>query len=545
MNRNNRKSFLDRMISPPESQSELPACGPQRPSVLPLLRATNISKRFLGVPALQDVSFTVNSGEVHALLGENGAGKSTLLKILAGAHAQDSGVLQFEGQPLKLQTPAERQREGIVTVYQEFNLMPNMSIAENVSIGREPGPGYFVDWKAMRRAAVSATRRLDLNVDPAAPVSALSVAEQQLVEIARALTLNAKLIILDEPTAALSDREVQKLHAVVRDLKSHGISVIYVSHRLVEVPQICDRYTVLRDGRLIGTGDVAKTSPEDLVRMMVGRNVDVHRSTATRQTNRVVLKVEHLSRTKKLRSPQAVMLRDLSFEVRGGEILGLAGLVGAGRTDLVRAIYGAEQFESGKIYLEGKPVKIDSPGKAIDVGMALVPEDRKRHGLFLTQSVRRNLTLPSLKRLCRFGCFVDLNAESALIRRFQQNLRIRMANEDVIVGTLSGGNQQKVVLARYLALKPKILFVDEPTRGIDVGAKAEVHELLRELAAAGTAIVVVSSELPEIISLCDRIITVKEGRFTGEMAAADATEEQLMKLMTLGAGETHVHTPIN
>jgi inositol transport system ATP-binding protein len=340
-----------------------------------------------------------------------------------------------------------------------------MSVAENVLIGREPGPGYFVDWKAMRRAAISAISRLDLHVDPATPVSALSVAEQQLVEIARALTINAKLIILDEPTAALSDREVQKLHAVVRDLKSHRISVIYVSHRLIEVPQICDRYTVLRDGRLAGTGDVANTSLEDLVRMMVGRNIEVHPSTGTRQTGRVVLKVERLSRTKKLPSPQAVMLRDLSFEVRGGEILGLAGLVGAGRTDLIRAIYGAEPFESGRIYLEEKPVKIDSPGTAIDLGMALVAEDRKQHALFLTQSVRRNLTLPSLKQLCRFRYFVDRNAETALIRQFKQDLRIRMANEDVIVGTLSGGNQQKVVLARYLALKPKILFVDEPTRG--------------------------------------------------------------------------------
>ena len=325
---------------------------------MPLLQATNISKRFLGVAALQEVSFAINSGEVHALLGENGAGKSTLLKILAGAHAQDSGMVEFDGQPLGLQTPAERQRHGIVTVYQEFNLMPNMSVAENVFIGREPGPGYFVDRKAMRRAAISAISRLDLHVDPATLVSALSVAEQQLVEIARALTINAKLIILDEPTAALSDREVQKLHAVVRDLKSHRISVIYVSHRLIEVPQICDRYTVLRDGRLAGTGDVANTSLEDLVRMMVGRNIEVHPSTGTRQPGRVVLKVERLSRTKKLPSPQAVMLRDLSFEVRGGEILGLAGLVGAGRTDLIRAIYGAEPFESGRIYLEEKPVKI-------------------------------------------------------------------------------------------------------------------------------------------------------------------------------------------
>jgi inositol transport system ATP-binding protein len=510
-----------------------------------LLQATDISKRFLGVAALQEVSFAVNAGEVHALLGENGAGKSTLLKILAGAHAQDSGILEFDGRPLGLETPAERQRQGIVTVYQEFNLMPNMSVAENVFIGREPGPGYFVDWKAMRQAAIAAISRLDLHVDPATPVSALSVAEQQLVEIARALTINARLIILDEPTAALSDREVQKLHAVVRDLKSHGISVIYVTHRLIEVPQICDRYTVLRDGRLAGAGEVANTSLEDLVRLMVGRNIEVNASAGTQRTNRVVLKIEHLSRTKKLPSPQAVMLQDMSFQVRAGEILGLAGLVGAGRTDLVRAIYGADPFESGKIYLEEKLVKIDSPGKAIDLGMALVPEDRKQQGLFLTQSVRRNMTLPSLRRLSRFRYFVDRAAESALIRQFKENLRIRMSNEDVIVGTLSGGNQQKVVLARYLALNPKILLVDEPTRGIDIGAKAEVHDLLRKLAAAGTAIVVVSSELPEIISLCDRIITVKEGRFTGEMPAAEATEEKLMKLMTLGAGETHVHTPIN
>jgi inositol transport system ATP-binding protein len=510
-----------------------------------LLQATNISKRFLGVAALQDVSFSVRPGEVHALLGENGAGKSTLLKILAGAYVQDSGVLEFEGRPLGPQTPSERQREGIVTVYQEFNLMPNMSVAENVFIGREPGPGYFVDWNAMRRAAKAAIGRLDLNVDPATAVSALSVAEQQLVEIARALTINAKLIILDEPTAALSDREVRKLHAVVRDLRSHGIGVIYVSHRLVEVPQICDRYTVLRDGRLAGAGEVAGTSLDELVRMMVGRNIETRPSTRSRRGDRVMLKVEHLSRTKSLPSPQAVMLRDLSFEVRSGEILGLAGLVGAGRTDLVRAIYGAEPFESGTVYLGGKPVNIDSPDKAIELGIALVPEDRKQHGLFLTHSVRRNLTLPSLKQLSRFRYFVDRTAESALIGRFKKDLRIRMQNEDAIVGTLSGGNQQKVVLARYLAMKPKVLLVDEPTRGIDVGAKAEVHDLLRQLAQAGTAIVVVSSELPEIISLCDWIITVKEGRFTGEMAAADATEEKLMKLMTLGAGEAHVHHPVN
>ncbi len=382
--------------------------------------------------------------------------------------------------------------------------------------------------------------KLDLRVDSLTPVYALSVAEQQMVEIARALTMNAKLIILDEPTAALSDREVEKLHQIVRDLKAHGISIVYVTHRLGEVKQICDRFTVLRDGKYAGEGEVADTSIEQIVRMMVGRNVE-YIPGGHHEAGEVVARLEGITRLKRLPGSQAVPLRGMSLEIRKGEILGLAGLVGAGRTELVRALFGADPFESGKIYFEGRQVTINSPNEAIKFGMALVPEDRKQQGLFLTHSVRLNITLPNLAKLLVGRLFIDQRKESALIENFRTALRISMAHQETVVGTLSGGNQQKVILARCMALKPKVLIVDEPTRGIDIGAKAEVHQLLRDLASKGTAVVVVSSELPEIISLCDRIIIVKEGRINGEMPSREATEEKLMNLMALAPGEQHAH----
>jgi inositol transport system ATP-binding protein len=506
-----------------------------------ILEASHLSKRFLGVVALNDVSLSVKRGEVHALLGENGAGKSTLLKILSGAHYQDSGTVKFDGRNLPHQSPFERQQAGIVTVYQEFNLMANMSVSENLFIGREPGRANFISWPKMQKAARSALARLDLQIDPRTPVHTLSVAEQQMVEIARALTINAKLIILDEPTAALSDREVDKLHRIIRDLRSGGISIIYVTHRLHEVARICDRFTVLRDGKLAGENKVADVTPEDIIRLMVGRNVEYLSNRERVEPGETVLRVENLTRVKHLPRPQAVLLRKMSLVVRRREILGLAGLVGAGRTDLARALFGAEPFDSGKIFLGGKETKINNPAAAIDCGIALVPEDRKQQGLFLTQSVRQNVTLTSLARLSIFRYFVNEKAEDALIDRFKKTLRIRMSSPEVVVGTLSGGNQQKIVLARFLAMEPQVLIVDEPTRGIDIGAKAEVHQLLRQLANGGAAVVVISSELPEILSLCDRIVTVKEGRITGDLPANEATEESLMKLMTLGEGEQHVH----
>jgi inositol transport system ATP-binding protein len=505
-----------------------------------LLEVNGVGKRFPGVVALDNVLLKVKRGEVHALLGENGAGKSTLLKILAGAQYQDSGTIDFDGAPLGRELPHERQRLGIATVYQEFTLMPNMSVAENIFIGREPVRSKFLSWPTMIKEARAAAARLDLRVDPLTPVYTLSIAEQQMVEIARALTMNAKLIILDEPTAALSDREVEKLHQIVRDLKAQSISIIYVTHRLIEVKQVCDRLTVLRDGKYSGEADVKDVSVDEIVRMMVGRNVE-YLPGEHHAAGDVVARIENLTRLKRLPGSQAVPLRGISLEIRRGEILGLAGLVGAGRTETVRALFGADPFEGGKIYFEGKEVTVRSPTEAIELGMALVPEDRKQQGLFLTHSIRMNLSFPNLKRLLIRPFFIDQRAERELVEQYRRALSIRMANQEVPVSTLSGGNQQKVILARCMALKPKLLIVDEPTRGIDIGAKAEVHQLLRELARNGTAVVVVSSELPEIISLSDRIVTVKEGSITGEMPAREATEERLMKLMVLTAGEQHVH----
>jgi inositol transport system ATP-binding protein len=508
-----------------------------------LLKATAITKRFPGVLALDQVSVAVERGEVHALLGENGAGKSTLLKILSGAHHQDSGSIEFAGKTLEKQSPADRQRLGIVTVYQELNLMPNLSVAENIFLGREPGKANFVDWTLMFRASKRITQYLDFPVDPHTLVSQLSVAEQQLVEIARALTFNAKLIILDEPTASLSEREVTKLHGIIRDLRSKGISIIYVTHRLNEVWSICNRYTVLRDGKPTGTGDVAATTTDQIIRMMVGRSVEyLRQSDGKYQEGQVILQIRALTRRKRSGATPGVPLQKIDLDIRKGEILGLAGLVGAGRTELVRLIFGAERFQSGQIMLHGKPVSIKSPIDAIKKGIVLVPEDRKQHGLFLTQSIRQNLTLPSLKRLCAFGFVLSLRHENKLIAKFRTALRIKMRNEDSIVGSLSGGNQQKVILARCIALEPEVLIVDEPTRGIDVGAKAEVHQILRQLADSGTAVVVVSSELPEVLSLCDRIVTIKEGRITGQMLAGEADEEKLMTLMALGSSESHAYS---
>jgi inositol transport system ATP-binding protein len=511
------------------------------PTIDPLLDVQGVSKYFPGVTALDHVSFSIVPGEVHALLGENGAGKSTLLKILSGAQYQDAGTIRFDHMLLGRESPLARQRLGIVTVYQEFNLMRNLSVAENILIGREPTRFRFVDWSAMYRKAREVAHRLDLTVDPRTPVVALSVAEQQLVEIAKAINLRAKLIVLDEPTAALSNREVTRLHKLVLELKRQQIAFIYVTHRLDEVPAICDRFTVLRDGKLAGSGDARHAATKEIIRMMVGRDLEPLAQSERQTGSQTVLKVVSFTRTKKLTSAQATELRKMSLELRRGEILGLAGLVGAGRTELVRAIFGVDAIETGQLYLNGESVSIKSPRDAIRLGIALVPEDRKQQALFLNQSIRHNVSLTQLPKLSRFKYFVDRVAENRLIERFRRSLQIRMPSPEAAVRMLSGGNQQKVILARCLALSPRILIVDEPTRGIDVRTKAEVHHLLRERAATGTAIMVVSSELPELLSLCHRICTVKEGRITGQMPVEEATEERLMTLMTLGPTEQHVH----
>lgn len=501
----------------------------------PLLRMRGISKSFPGVRALDSVDFEVSAAEIHAFLGENGAGKSTLLKILSGAQPPDEGSIEFDGRSVRFASPQEAQAAGIVTIYQEFTLAPDMTVAENVFIGREPGGRVFISYRDLEEQTAALCRRIGLERSPRALVRDLSVAEQQMVEIARALSMKSRLIVMDEPTSALSRAEVENLFAIIRNLKRDGIATIFVTHRLEEVFEICDSYTVLRDGRHVGRGKVAETDMDGIIRLMVGRDVGL---LAAREesfnTGEPALEARNVSRRRKSTDSSAIELHDVSFRVNRGEILGLAGLVGAGRTETARALFGADIFDSGVIAVGGREIRVRSPRDAIASGIGLVPEDRKQQALFLALAIRTNLSIAAQDRISSMGVFISAAKEDALVEEYRRRLNIRMASPDQIVGNLSGGNQQKVVLARWLALRPQVLIVDEPTRGIDVGAKFEVHNLLVEMARSGIAIIVISSELPEVMALSDRIITMREGRITGEIMGRDATQEKLMRLMTLG-----------
>ncbi len=499
-----------------------------------LLTMTGISKNFPGVRALENVDFEVGGAEVHAFLGENGAGKSTLLKILSGAQAPDSGTIEFGGQHVKFLSPQDAQRAGIVTIYQEFTLAPDMTIAENIFIGREPGSRLFISRSQLEADSKRLMDRIGLDRSPRALVRDLSVAEQQMVEIARALSMKSRLIVMDEPTSALSRTEVGKLFDIVRALKRDGISTIFVTHRLEEVFEISDRYTVLRDGHHVGAGRVSETRLDGIIKLMVGRELALLAPPETSYaTDEVALAVENISRRRKSTDASAIELHNVSLKVHKGEILGIAGLVGAGRTEMARAIFGADKFDSGTIIVDGKAVRIASPRDAIELGIGLVPEDRKLQALFLALAIRTNISIASQHSISSLGVFISGKKEEALVEEYRKLLNIRMSSGDQLVGNLSGGNQQKVVLARWLALRPKILIVDEPTRGIDVGAKVEVHNLLFQMAASGIAIIVISSELPEILALSDRIVTMREGHITGEIDRAQATQTKLMTLMTL------------
>lgn len=503
-----------------------------------LLNVTDLAKSFSGVWALSGVQLTVHAGEIHALLGENGAGKSTLLKALAGAQPQTRGDIWFNGATLPLEdSPVDRQNKGIITIYQEFNLLPNMSVAENMFLGREPRKHrLFVDAKAVNQEAARVLDYLQLNVAPTTPVVRLSVAQQQMVEIARALTLNARLIIMDEPSAALSDNEVEHLHRVVRELKRRGVSIIYVTHRLHEVFQLCDNFTVFQDGRFTGSGSVAETGVEQLIRLMVGRDVAFNRRPASEthhQDQPVRLAVKGLCREKPPLDPHGIALHDISFHVHAGEVLGIAGLVGAGRTEVARCLFGADAFSAGSVELDGVAYQPRSPRYALALGIALVPEDRKREGAMLGLSIRDNLSLSSLSSLRRWRWFIHARKERALIESYRQALQIKMVNHDQAVRKLSGGNQQKVILARCMAMDPRVLIVDEPTRGIDIGTKSEVHQVLFDMAKRGVAVIVISSDLPEVMAISDRIVTLSEGRVTGEIHGDEATEERLMMMMAI------------
>ncbi|HKW49695.1 MAG TPA: sugar ABC transporter ATP-binding protein [Gemmatimonadaceae bacterium] len=485
-----------------------------------LLEVTNVHKRFGGVHALRAASLSVREGEVHALVGENGAGKSTLINILAGAVRRDAGRVVFTGREVDFHTPRQSQGAGIAVIHQDLVTLPALSVAENLLMGRMPARSGWLDRTAMRLAADEQLAQVGLEIDPRTPMRDLSLSQQQLVEIARALSAGARLLVMDEPSSALTEYEAQRLLELVRRVRSRGVAVLYVSHRMAEVFAIADRITVYRDGAYVGTVAVAVTTPGAVISMMVGRDLAVSTvPKAPRDPEETILEVRGLARRD--------ALRDVSLTVRRGEIVGLAGLVGAGRSEVARAIFGADRFDAGEIYLEGRRVRFRSPADAIRAGVAMVPEDRKGLALFLEQPVRSNISMVRLPTLARAGV-VKLRRERALAVEQSRRLRIRAAGIEAPVRSLSGGNQQKTVLARWLAMRPKLLVLDEPTHGVDVGAKAEIYALIRALAADGVAILLISSELPEVLDLSDRIVVMREGRVAAVLDRAQADEHTVM-----------------
>lgn len=486
-----------------------------------ILEMKNISKAFYGVQALNNVDFSVLRGETHILLGENGAGKSTLVKILSGAYHKDAGEIFFDGEQIEISTPLDAQRKGISIIYQEFNLIPGLSVAENIFLGREPVKGNrLINWRVLNENAKAILDKLHADVSPTALVATLSVAEQQFVEIAKALSFGAKLIIMDEPSATLTPAEIDRLFAVIRDLKRAGVSIIYISHHLDEIFEIGDRVTVLRDGELVATDDIKNVTKDMIIRWMVGRDLTNTYPPRTTTPGEVVLEVQNLSRRGEL--------HDISFHLRRGEILGIAGLVGSGRTELVRALYGADPIDSGEIKLHGRTLAIKTPKQSIKNGIGFLPEDRKQEGLVLEQSVKNNVTLANLVKVVKNG-IISGSAEKAAVDEYVRNLGIRTVNQQVLIKNLSGGNQQKVVLAKWLFTDSDILIFDEPTRGIDVGAKYEIYQLMNRLTEQGKSVIMVSSELPEIIGMSDRVLVLHNGRITGEYTRDQFDQELIMK----------------
>jgi rhamnose transport system ATP-binding protein len=488
-----------------------------------LLRATDISKSFAGVHALQHVSFELHTGEVHALVGENGAGKSTLIKIITGAHQADEGTLEINGRLIAENSPLISRSLGIAAIYQQPALFPDLTVAENIALGLEPRGGWrVVRWGGRHRRARDLLDRVGASIDPDTFVSHLTMPEQQLVEIARALGADARILIMDEPTASLSEREVEQLFRVIRDLRGHGAGIIYISHRLDELFQVADRVTVLRDGRTVDTRPMTAVDRAELIRLMVGREITVIFPKREVPKGDTVLELRGVG-------CRELGVRGVSLTVRAGEIVGLAGLVGAGRTELARVLFGLSPADVGEILLRGRPVVIDSPTAAVRLGLAYVPEDRRRHGVILEMPVAANASLAILKKIATLG-WLDFARERDLAASFVRRLGIKTASVDAPVGELSGGNQQKVAVARWLATDPAVLILDEPTQGVDVGAKAEIHRLMGELAERGLAILMISSELPEVLGMSDRVVVMHAGTVAGTLDRAAATQEQVLAL---------------
>jgi len=497
---------------------------PDPKSSKPLLEMRGISKLFPGVRALDDVDLTLYPGEVLALLGENGAGKSTLIKILGGAHAPDAGEIYIEGSRVRIDSPQAAQQAGVGIIYQEFNLIPALTARENIFLGSHRHALSWLNAARERQEAERLFDRIGIQVDPEMPCRDLTVAQQQIVEIAKALSLEAKIVVMDEPTAALTPHEVEGLSRVIEELKAQGIGIIYISHRLDEIEQFADRMTVLRDGKHVATKPMDQVGREEMIEMMVGRSLDNEFPKAESTPGDEYLIVRGLTR--------APAVRDVSFSVRRGEILGIAGLVGAGRTEMVRILFGADQKDHGEIWLNGEAVSIKSPRQAIRQGICLLTEDRKSQGLVLGISVQENFGLPNIKDFSRFG-FINARREGEAFRGYVKKLKIKTTGASQRTETLSGGNQQKVVLAKWLQKNARLVIFDEPTRGIDVGAKYEIYLLMNELARQGKAILMISSELPEVLGMSDRILVMHEGTVSGEIAdPTTASQEDVMRLAT-------------
>ncbi len=491
-----------------------------------LISMSGIDKAFSGVPALKKAKLELVAGEVHALMGENGAGKSTLMKILTGIYSKDAGTIQYKGKEVEFKNPKEAQNVGIVIVHQELNMMNHLTVAQNLFIGREKMEGIFINDNKMNVEAAKLFEKLNIDIDPKSIMGTLTVGKQQMVEIAKAISADAKVIIFDEPTAALTETEIDELFKIIKDLRSKGIGIIYISHRMDEIKQITDRVTVMRDGEFVDTLITKDSTKADIINRMVGRVIYEEPKIKSNVSEEapVVLKVEHLNAGR--------MVRDVSFELRKGEILGFSGLMGAGRTEVARAIFGADPIDSGDIYRNGKKICIKSPQDAVNAGIGYLSEDRKRFGLIVEKTVSDNSVIASLD-VYTSGIFINEGKVKEVSQKYMKLLKIKTPSVNQFVVNLSGGNQQKVVIAKWLIRNSDILIFDEPTRGIDVGAKSEIYTLMNELVKQGKSIIMISSELPEVLRMSDRIVIMCEGKKTGELKIEDASQEKIMHYATL------------
>lgn len=486
-----------------------------------LLQMKDIHKTFPGVYALRDINLEVRAGEVHALLGENGAGKSTLIKVLGGIYQADQGEIFIDGNKVEISDVRDAQQQGISIIHQELVLVPYMTVAENIYLGREPKNGLFVNHRKMEEKAQNLLDAYQMNIDATMVVANLTTAQQQMVEIVKAISFDSKILVMDEPTSSISDKEVEFLFNTMRILTKKGVGIIYISHKMSELDQICDRVTVLRDGKYVGTEVVKETTKEKLISMMVGRELQKYYTRNFQEAGEVVLKCENISDGK--------LVKDACFEIRKGEIVGFSGLVGSGRSELMKCIFGLNKNSSGDIFIDGKKVRIKSPIDAIKYGIALVPEDRKKEGLYKVQSVKYNSTIEVLDEFIK-GIIVNYSKEEAITQTYIDMMSTKTPSQDQVIGNLSGGNQQKVMIGRWLATSPKILILDEPTRGVDVGAKSEIYARMNELVKKGVSIIMISSELPEIINMSDRIYVMNSGRIAGCLQRDGISQEHIMQL---------------